>query len=267
MRISVVICSHNRASYFRRSLECYALQPHKDLEIILLDDDSSDELEHTCKCWASALGLDLKYFWFQRKGVFYPRSHTQLINYGLRAAEGELIITTAPEVMVGRTTLTEMADHASTQFLNFYNARPYLLTREEQLKLDTVNWRKLGPSAAVRLIPGFYESPTADHCNCPEYQHAAVDQAETFHTDLFGGMTRATWRLIGGHPQTEVWGAEDMSFLRERVRLGIADVTMPGPDSTVVHQNHDGPEDFHFVRDLNVAMANLVLGPWDNIRW
>lgn len=267
MKISIVISTHNRSGYLKRSLECYARQPYRDFEIILLDDDSDDHLAKLCKTYAPTIGLDLKYFWFKRSGEFYPRSHTALINWGVRAADGDLIITTAPEVMPGKTTLTEIVELAKSGGRNFYNARPYLLTRQEQLQLDTVDWIGIGPSAAVRLIPGFYDSPPADHTGCPEYQHRRVDTEPVFHTDMFGGMDRKTWRLIGGHPECEVWGAEDPSFYAERVRLGIADITLNLPHSTVVHQNHDGPDDFKFERNPQRGLANVVHGPWDHIRW
>ena len=39
--ISIIIPTHNRGHLFRRSIECYARQPFKDFEIILLDDDST----------------------------------------------------------------------------------------------------------------------------------------------------------------------------------------------------------------------------------
>lgn len=269
MKISIVIVTHNRSGYFKRSLECYARQTFKDFEILLLDDDSDDHLEKLCKNYAPAVGIDLKYFWFKRKGGWKPQSHTALVNWGVRASSADFIITTAPEVMPGRTTLAEMVELAQRHQPQpvFVNARPYLLTRSEQERLDTVDWRMLGAPVAVRLLEGFYESASADHNNCSEYAHAAVDKAGAFHTDMFGGMRRDAWRLIGGHPETTIWGAEDPSFFSERMRLGILDVTTQKPESTVVHQNHDGPDDFKFVRDAQRGLANVITGPWDHIQW
>jgi len=268
-KISVVIATHNRAKYFRRSLSCYARQTFKDFEIILLDDGSDDEMEFCCRALAQTYDLDLKHFWFKRPGGF--RDCGSIMNYGIRAAAGDFIICTSPEVMPGRTLLHEMMRecgiHGGDDSLTFFTGKCYLLTQRMQQDLDTVDWRGLGVAAAVRKLPDFYNQPSAEIGGHDAYQAKNIDAAKEFVTNMVGGMTRKGWRNMGGFVESDVWGPGDLSWLMERNRRGVPLVTLQDLDSISVHQNHDGPDDIITPRDMDLAMKSLVPGPWDNIRW
>src|SRR5258705_468689 len=100
MRVSIIMATFNRAHLLARSLMCYEKQTHKDFEIIVVDDSSDDVTADYC--WVAAKrGLDLKYVRLYKRPEVGWRDGASIINFALRAADGELIIQTHPEVMPG----------------------------------------------------------------------------------------------------------------------------------------------------------------------
>lgn len=269
-KVSVVIPTHNRAHLFRRSLQCYAHQTFKDFEILLLDDDSNDDMQDCCRVLAPELGLDLKQMWFRKPPGVGFRDGTCQINYGIRAAVGQLIIATCPEVMPGKTSIEEMVAHFERYgwgINDWISGRCYLLSAAHQSLIDTVDWKGLGAPVAVRQLPGFYKAPSAEYTGAAVFENRSIDQLPVFGASIFCGMSRHGWRFIGGFPESEVWGAPDPSFLAERARRGIKSWTLGRTDSTCVHQFHDMPGDIHSPRNMEKCLANCLAGPWDFIRW
>jgi len=264
-KISIVLAGHNRAIYLRRSLECYALQPYKRFEIIVCDDDSTDDVPDLCRNFAPTLGIDLKYFLFRRMGPYTPRNGALLHNWGIRATNCPIIVTTSPEIMIGPDTLGELAELAGNpEDTRFFNAKPYLLSRRLQDQIDTVDWRKLGACVAVRQLPNFYVDGARKGLS-HSLMFKNLEKPGGVGTNMFSAMTRKGWKKIGGHPPATVWGEDDLSFLSERTRLKIPTVTLKKLNSIVVHQNHDGPGDVPNPRSL--AKARIIPGPWNGILW
>jgi GT2 family glycosyltransferase len=269
-KVSIVMATHNRAHLFARSLKCYARQAFKDFEILLLDDDSTDDMRAVCQEHAPKWGLDLKHIWFKKPPGVGFRDGACQINYGIRAAAGDLIVVTSPEVMPGLTSVSELVAHferAGFDAPHWTSCKCYMLSARHQELIDTVDWEGQGPSAAVRTLPGFYKEPSAEYTGAALFEADAIDKQVVFGASLFCAMTRKGWRNIGGFPESEVWGSPDPSFLAERWRLGTPCYTCQLPDSTCVHQNHDMPGDIATPRDMAKCVANQITGPWDNIRW
>lgn len=271
--VSIVMPTHNRAHLFRRSLECYARQEEfRDFEIIVLDDHSTDDLEQCCRVLAPSFGLDVKHFWFHKPAGTGFRDGACQINYGIRAAIGNLIITTSPEVMPGRNSIREMLRLVESQkcfweTTAWFSCKAYLLSQKEQELLDSVDWKGLGPSAAVRMIPDFYRSPSGEYTAATAFYPAEIDKSPIYGAAMFCGMTRRGWREIGGYPESETWGSPDPSFLAERWRRGTQQLTCQHPDSVCVHQFHDSPNDIITPRNMEKCLKDTISGPWDFIRW
>lgn len=268
--VSVVIPTHNRAHLFRRSLECYAMQDYKDFEIILLDDDSTDLMQECCRQMAPKLGLDLKHFWFKKPPGGGYRDGACQINYGIRAAVGTIIATTSPEVMPGKNTIDQLVKSFAIEGWNstaWISAKVYLLGPQQQLMLDSVDWRGLGVAAAVRTLPDFYKMPSAEYQGTRDFLPSELDKTPMFGASLFCAMTRKGWRTMGGFPESETWGSPDVSFLAERWRRKTKVGSMQHPDATCVHQFHDLPGDIPSPRDMGKCLQGNITGPWDFIQW
>lgn len=248
MKLSIVFGTYNRAHLLRRSLETYAQQPFKDFEIIVMDDSSIDDTFDVVKSFMDS--LDIKYV-FINKDDYRWRDSSSFLNFGIRAAKGEIVVPTHPEVMVGKNTLQEIADKA--QHWSYICAKPYYLTKEDQKNIDTSGWRD--DVLNITRREGYYEQPSAEHSGNPQYAHAQMEKHAMWDSWVFGGMTKATWRRIGGLSESEVWGPVDISFANRRKILDIPNITLQGKDTMVIHQNHDEGTP----RDVKKAIENTKI--------
>ncbi len=82
--ISVIIPIYNTGKLLNRMLQSIQKQSYKDLEIILINDGSTDESEKECKK-AAINDERIRYFYQENAGVSSAR------NYGMKVARGEYI--------------------------------------------------------------------------------------------------------------------------------------------------------------------------------
>jgi glycosyltransferase involved in cell wall biosynthesis len=82
--VSVIIATHNRAQYIRKSIECVLMQTWKNLELIIIDDGSTDNTEEIVKEFADDRIIYLRNA--ANKGVSYSR------NRGISASNGRYIV-------------------------------------------------------------------------------------------------------------------------------------------------------------------------------
>jgi len=81
-KVTVVIPTYNRAEKVRKSVESVLRQSHTDLEVIVVDDGSSDETGQTLR---AAFGDCIRYYFQPNQGVSVAR------NRGIEEAKGEWI--------------------------------------------------------------------------------------------------------------------------------------------------------------------------------
>ena len=84
-KVSVVICSYNRAKLLPRALDSVLLQDFKDLEIIIIDDDSEDNTKEVVDSYIQKDGRIKYYKNYDNLGISKSR------NKGVDIAEGEYI--------------------------------------------------------------------------------------------------------------------------------------------------------------------------------
>lgn len=232
--MSVVMCTFNRASLLDRSLHCYASQNHRDFEIIVIDDDSTDDTFPVCRKWQAQ--LNLIYLHVAKPSNLHWRDCSSIINLGIRASKGDFIIATHPEVMPGRGSLEltwrNRRDDA------YICCKPYYLSVADQDAIDSVPWKSEGP-IAVRRLPHFYEQHSAEPGGNPDYKPRAIEQFTHWESWVFGGLSRNTWKRIGGMTEHVAWGSIDLTFMSRRRLLGIRNLTLAVDDAYCVHQNHE----------------------------
>ena len=82
--ISVIIPIYNTGKLLNRMLQSIQKQSYKDLEIILINDGSTDESGQECQK-AAVNDERIRYFYQENAGVSSAR------NYGMKLAQGEYI--------------------------------------------------------------------------------------------------------------------------------------------------------------------------------
>lgn len=252
-KVSVVMATYNRAHLLKRSLQCYANQDFRDIEVIVVDDWSEDDTPKLVRDWSSSLNVRSINPHPKEPGEW--RDTSSVINHGLREAGGDLVLLTHPEVMVGVDTIRSMWEHR--RYWIYHCAKVYYLTADNQAKLDTVAWEM--DRLKVRELPDFYND--APHIEGPasEYSHRKTDEHTTWESWVFGGMTRDTWQKYGPMTEFHQWGSVDVDFLNRRHAAGIRSLTELNPSTIVIHQNHDVEQGVFKTtpRDMDLALKDL----------
>lgn len=258
--VSICLASYQRRHLLERSLLCYENQefPKDDVEIVVIDDHSTDGTSELVREWSQRTGIRAVSVVPSPKKEGW-RDCGAVLNYGIRAAAGEYILLTHPEVMPGKQSVSKCVDALS----DFEDARKhrtgcaeggplglyaccriYYLSPREQDLIDTVPWDMESP-LAVRRIEGFYE---LDVNGAPDFSHRATDivaqpgsRIPRWESWVFGGCSRETWKRMGGMLETVRWGAVDIAFTHRRRTLGIGNHTCPEESTICVHQSHDDP--------------------------
>lgn len=238
---SVVFASYNRAHLLRRSVECYNRSrfPLDRLEVVVVDDGSTDDTAALCERFDPRINV---VYVRLRKNPGEWKDCAANINVGIRAAKGDVISITHPEVMYGRDSIAAMCDFAADDVWSA--CKPYYLSKRDQERLDTVDWVGEGP-LAVRKIAGFYDDDQIA-VNHPDYGPRAIESVghedakyPTWESYVVAAMNRGTWKRTGGFVPTTAWGSCDILWVHRRLNLGIRNVTITNESAYCVHQNHD----------------------------
>lgn len=287
--VSVCMSTYQRAHLLRRSLAGYArsdgLDARADLELVVIDDGSFDDTREVVESWSRRTGIASVVLTPHPKPDGWRDCGANL-NYGIRASSGRHVLLTHPEVIPGRKSVAACVKqliyfdnkYESVPDVSYYLDRAvpvpplglyaccpvYYLSPRHQERIDTVPWRAEG-NLALRQIPGFYDE---DDNGNPDYTHRATDvvaqpgsRLPTWESWVFGGCSRRTWKQLGGMLTTQRWGSVDVAFVVRRQALGVTNHTTPDPETIVVHQNHDSPNDVKTPRDMGAWVEELKSVP------
>ncbi len=103
--LSVIICTYNRSESLKRTLKSiYDMSVPKDLmwEILIVDNNSSDDTQDVVKAFAMESGLNVKYFFENEQGLSCAR------NRGIKEAGGEIIVFTDDDTVVDKYWLNNI---------------------------------------------------------------------------------------------------------------------------------------------------------------
>lgn len=106
--VSIIVAVYNAEKTLHRCIDSLLVQTYKSLEIILIDDGSTDRSLSICKEYA---GKDkrIKFFHQENRGVAYTRQK------GLELATGTYIIHADPDDWVATESLSLMVKYAEEQ--------------------------------------------------------------------------------------------------------------------------------------------------------
>lgn len=249
--ITIVIGTYNRAHLLKRSLVHYAKH---DVQLIVIDDDSSDETQSLCSMF-----LNVRYIKLAPKNGIW-RDSASFLNKGIAMAineyHSEFVFITHPEIIVGETTI-ENAVKLATDKETWVSCKGYYLTPDQQANIETVEWNI--DLLEVRKLPIFYGAgQSAEFNGNKDYLPESIEKISVWQSWIFGGGSREMWQHFGGLTEFETWGSVDMDLLNRRHITGMKTVTPGLPTDLVVHQNHDDPNvNTVTPRDMDKCVAAL----------
>jgi glycosyltransferase involved in cell wall biosynthesis len=255
--ISVVICTYNRAASLSVTLESLArmsVPPQLDWELIVVDNNSTDNTRAVVTEFHRVSDLSIRYLFEPQQGLCHAR------NRGVAAAIGEIIAFTDDDVQVEPAWLRELAD-TFTKFncmgvagksvpawnglakpAWFATTGPYCLSRGTILDFD------LGKdSKEIEIAPWGLNMA---------FRKAAFEKYGTFRSDLgvsgsagllgedteFGRRLLRSGEKIAYTPRAVVFHPVDPRritksyFLRYHLRLGRTDIRLQGwPAGSVLY--------------------------------
>lgn len=262
--VSVVIATYNRSHLLERALVSYLMQdyPIESLEFIYIDDWSEDDTDWMLREWSKVLNISVIRPPYKEPGHW--RSEASIINQGIRAAKGDLVLVSHPEVMPGVSSISDMVAKYKTVTSDrfWFSCKTYFLTPDQTNELDEINWQ--ASRRNVTLLPGFYENSAILRGAGDTYTHRNVEKAQHWPTWQFAAMSKEGWRWMGGLTEFETWGSVDVDWHSRRRALNMADLVCMEPDSICVHQNHDDISDQYRKFETIVPIDYSAVSPFLN---
>lgn len=105
-KVTVGICVRNGASTLRKAIECVMIQdyPHELMEVIFVDDGSTDDTLFIMKYYASKMDMNVKVFHHKWKGLGYTR------NVVVNNASGDYILWVDADLILPFNYITKMIE-------------------------------------------------------------------------------------------------------------------------------------------------------------
>lgn len=104
---------YNRASFLTRALNCIASQTYKDIEVIAVDDGSTDETQKTVNKIKQNYPFNIKYHYQENQGAAAARQA------GIPYMEGDMVAFFDSDDLWEPEYLTIMAEHLTSQNLDW----------------------------------------------------------------------------------------------------------------------------------------------------
>lgn len=223
MKVSVVICTWNRALQLRHGLATLLNQDEPPDEIIVVDDGTVDDGRTRGVCYAAeeqarAKGIDFVYIYLDHPEArisSYPR------NVGLRHSSNEIVMFTEPEVLHVGNTIKQMREKIEGDPHRVYVAT-HIYT------MGRLIWGALTPDEfadPIKIVnhryADFLDATNTQNRKTRNADWAISGQKRAFAGFLFGAL-RKYWMTCRGFDEEFVGYGWDDSDLRRRAALYLA---------------------------------------------
>ena len=143
MKVSIIIPAYNAENYIRKSLDSVVNQVYKNLEIIIVDDASTDDTKKIIKEYAEKDDRIIPFYQSKNKGVSSAR------NTGLKAATGDYIVFVDSDDELTPDAIRRMVDMADKYNSDFIDSYHLLYIQKKNGKLKSFTEKKLPKQVQV----------------------------------------------------------------------------------------------------------------------
>jgi len=188
MRISVLISTYNQPAALERALWGWALQSHRDYELLVADDGSGPETAAVIERVGAATGLRPVHVWQEDRGF----RKCEVLNRAILASSGDYLIFSDGDC-IPRRDLVEV--HASRAERGYFLSGGYLRLPAEVSDRITVEDVRSGRFAELAWLRGQGWRPGRRALRLLRSRRAAavLDRLTTTKAQ-FGGHNASTWR-------------------------------------------------------------------------
>ena len=137
MKVSVIIPAYNAENFIRKSLDSVVNQVYKNLEIIVVDDASTDSTKKIIKEYADKDDRIIPFYQASNKGVSSAR------NIGLKAVSGEYVVFVDSDDELTPDAIRRMVDMADKYNSDFIDSYHLLYLKKKNGKLYSFTEKKM----------------------------------------------------------------------------------------------------------------------------
>lgn len=226
---SIIICTINRANLLDKGLWTLTHQDYlkKDYEIIVIDDGSKDNTREIVLKHKKTFP-NIKYVYVLKDTEYTSPARAR--NIGFEESTYKYCCFTDPEILVP-TNMLKM--HNVIHEINekcIVCTRPILMTKEETIKIDDIDFKDLNLSKLNDLIPSLLN----------ENIHTLEMNQKQWKDNHFSSFKREDFLKINGvNEKFDKWGFEGIDFVERMISLGLELINV----DKVYHMWHDAPRD------------------------
>ena len=137
MKVSVIVPAYNAENFISKSLDSIVNQVYKNLEIIIVDDASTDNTRSIIKSYADKDSRIIPFYQSVNKGVSAAR------NVALRAASGDYVMFVDSDDELTKDAIRRMVDIADKFNSDFVDGYHLLYYKKKNGKLCSFTEKKL----------------------------------------------------------------------------------------------------------------------------
>lgn len=130
MKVSIIVPAYNAEEYLNRALDSIVNQVYKNIEIIVIDDCSTDNTKNIIKEYADSDDRIIPFYLVENKGVSAAR------NIGLKAATGDYIVFVDSDDEITKDAVRRMVDVAekyNSDYVDSYHLLRYTKDNGKQV--------------------------------------------------------------------------------------------------------------------------------------
>jgi len=208
MRVSVIISTYNAPAWLEKVVWGYAVQSHRDFELLIADDGSTQETTLLIRRLQSQTGLDVRHIWHQDCGF---RKCT-ILNEAIKAASRDYLIFSDGDCIPRWDFVARHVEHAQPRcFLSGGYVRLPMALSERIAVADVVSRRATDAQwlsaqglrdkksllrlASGRTLPQIFDALTTTRatwngCNASTWKEHVVDVNGFDERMHYGGLDR-----------------------------------------------------------------------------
>jgi glycosyltransferase involved in cell wall biosynthesis len=256
MRLSVIISTYNSPDWLEKVLWGYTVQSHRNFELLIADDGSTDETRHRIDAIRRQTGLSIRHIWHEDRGF---RKCT-ILNRAVEAAAADYLVFSDGDCIPRWDFLAAHARLARLgRFLSGGLFRLPLEVSQRINKDDILNRRATDPRW-LRAAGVPWSPKLAKLIGRPAWSHWLDLLTTTRPT--WNGHNSSGWKAdlaaVNGFDERMEWGGEDRELGERLVHLGVRPRQIRY-QAVCVHLDHSRG----YVREEAVARNRQI---WDETR-